>query len=294
MIDRYLIRYFLAVVDQGNFSRAAAQANVSQPTLSAGIAKLERTIGARLFDRNNKRVMLTDAGRHLLGHARTIEQSFNLAENGLAEGANARPVRLGIVATLATRAIARIFENHQLLGGGQPIEIIDGNPADLAARLDRGRLDIALTLHRPGMERFLPEPLLSEGYTMIVPERHRLAAMTIADASEFAGETMIVRRHCEALPETSRFFVDRSVRPHFALRTTSDERALAAVRSGLGVTVVPDSLVSDGMAPVRLSGFALTRRIELHYGEHATALRDTRRGIVSAIRSSLHESAGGD
>lgn len=287
MIDRYLIRYFLAVVDQGNFSRAASQVNISQPTLSAGIAKLERVLGTRLFERNNKRVMLTDAGRRLLTHARVIEQSFNLAETGLAESADVRPVRLGIITTLATNLVARILENHQMLGDGQPIEIIDANAADLTARLDRGRLDIALSLHRPGIERFQPELLLVEGYTMIVPARHRLASKTIADASEFEGETMIVRRQCEALAETSRFFVDRAVRPHFALRTTSDERALAAVRAGLGVTMVPDGLVCEGVAPVRLAGFALTRQIELHYGEHAGDLRFSHSGIVRAIRSAL-------
>ena len=50
MLDRYLLRYFLAVVDQGNFSRAAAHCNVSQPTLSVGIAKLERTLGSGPID----------------------------------------------------------------------------------------------------------------------------------------------------------------------------------------------------------------------------------------------------
>ena len=289
MIDRYLIRYFLAVVDQGNFSRAAMQVNVSQPTLSAGIAKLEHALGARLFDRNNKRVMLTDAGRRLLVHARAIEQSFNLAETGLTGSDDAKPIRLGIIHTLATGTVARILEHYQMLGSGRMIEIIDGNAADLAARLDRGRLDLALTLHRAGTERFLPEPLLSEGYTMIVPMRHQLASKTIADAGEFAGETMIVRRHCEALGETSRFFVDRSVRPHFALRTMSDERALAAVRAGIAVTMVPDSLVGDGVVPVRLAGFALTRQIELHYAEHAQELRKSDGGIVRAIRLALHE-----
>ena len=55
MIDRYLIRYFLAVVEQGNFSRAATHCNISQPTLSVGIAKLERTLGIFLFVRSNQR-----------------------------------------------------------------------------------------------------------------------------------------------------------------------------------------------------------------------------------------------
>src|SRR3546814_1920653 len=70
MIDRYLLRYFLAVVDTGSFSKAAAQANVTQPTLSVGIGKLERLIGATLFHRTSRRVHLTEAGSRLLPHAR--------------------------------------------------------------------------------------------------------------------------------------------------------------------------------------------------------------------------------
>jgi len=70
MIERYLLRYFLAVVDNGNFSRAAQQVNVAQPTLSVGIAKLEKALGVPLFERTNRRVHLTDAGAQLLAHAR--------------------------------------------------------------------------------------------------------------------------------------------------------------------------------------------------------------------------------
>src|SRR3546814_5358189 len=79
MIDRYLLRYFLAVVDTGSFSKAAAQANVTQPTLSVGIGKLERLIGATLFHRTSQRVHPTEAGSRLLPHARRIENDFNLA-----------------------------------------------------------------------------------------------------------------------------------------------------------------------------------------------------------------------
>ena len=59
MIDRYHLRYFLAVIDQGNFSRAAEACNVSQPTLSVGVAKLEKALGRPLFRRTNRRVELT-------------------------------------------------------------------------------------------------------------------------------------------------------------------------------------------------------------------------------------------
>ena len=76
MIERYLIHYFLAVMDHGNFSRAAQQCRVSQPTLSVGIAKLEGLVGHVLFHRTNRRVELTSAGAAFATHARRIEAEF--------------------------------------------------------------------------------------------------------------------------------------------------------------------------------------------------------------------------
>ena len=80
---------------------------------------------------------------------------------------------------------------------------------------------------------------------------------------DLAEETMIVRRHCEVLPETSRYFVDHGVRPRFSFRTTNDDKALALVRAGLGITVMPDSHRDPEVSRPRLSGFDLVRDIGL-------------------------------
>jgi DNA-binding transcriptional LysR family regulator len=78
-------------------------------------------------------------------------------------------------------------------------------------------------------------------------------------AEAIAGETMIVRRQCEALPLVSRFFTTRGVRPFMAARTVSDDRASAYVAAGLGITVMPYSLCVPGVAMAALAGFDLTR-----------------------------------
>src|SRR3546814_11619706 len=105
MIERYLLRYFLAVVDQGNFSRAAAHCLVSQPTLSVGIAKLEQAVGAPLFLRSNQRVELTEAGARLLTHARRIEREFNLAEMAGEKAEQAPVLRLGVLLSLDRKGV---------------------------------------------------------------------------------------------------------------------------------------------------------------------------------------------
>lgn len=261
MIDRYLLRYFLAVVDTGSFSRGAVQVNVTQPTLSVGIAKLERLCGATLFHRTSQRVHLTEAGSRLVVHARRIENDFNLAIKSVA-GEAAQIVRIGILSTIPTAMLERIAAEHRLRDDQGQIEIVEGSERDLVSRLGRGRLDLAVTILRPHME-WRCEPLRKEGYALVMPRWHRLAGAPEVRPEDLAEETMIVRRHCEALPETSRHFVEHGVRPRFSFRTTNDDKALALVRAGLGVTVMPDSYRDRDVSRPRLSGFDLTRTIGL-------------------------------
>src|ERR1700736_5801100 len=106
MIDRYLLRYFLAVIDCGSFSKAAKQLNVAQPTLSVGIGKLERLLGAPVFQRTSKRVQITDAGSRLAAHARRIESEFNLAETAVLDMRPTRELRLGVLSTFPIAHLA--------------------------------------------------------------------------------------------------------------------------------------------------------------------------------------------
>jgi DNA-binding transcriptional LysR family regulator len=260
MLSRTNLRQFLAVVDAGNFTRAALQINVAQPTLSAGIAELEKRLGAKLFARSSRRVQLTEAGNRLLAHARAIEREFHAAEQsvtGLAPPV--RAIRLGVLASVATSFLERALGAY---AGAEPVEIMEGNERELSSALAAGRLDLALTLLRPGESR-ATLGLWRESYRLALPHGHRLAAAASVAAEDVAGETMIARRSCEALAETSRFFTERGVRPPFSFRSANDDRALAMVRAGLGITVVPESFAGAGIATPRLEGFVLEREIGL-------------------------------
>lgn len=284
MIERYLLRYFLAVVDQGNFSRAAAHCLVSQPTLSVGIAKLEQAVGAALFLRSNQRVELTMAGARLVTHARRIEREFNLAELA-GESSKQTPVlRIGLLSSISGERIAHALTDGALPSDGR-IEFIPGSERELLGRLDAERIDVALTLIRPGAGRFLTQSIIEEGYAVAMADGHPLSGRAMVAAEELASETMIVRRHCEALSATSRYFVDRGVRPHFALRSTNDERVMQMVAAGLGITVMPESYRWPGMIQVTLRGFHERRNIGFLFGARAAALQGA--PMLKAIEASL-------
>lgn len=286
-MDRLLLRYFLAVVDTGSFSRAADLTRVSQPTVSAGIARLERDVGAPLFVRNNRRVELTEAGARLVEPARRIEAAFVEAQAALAETHAVTTIRLGLASTLAADFVEAIVAACRALPGVR-LELIERRAGELAALLDRGRVDLTLgPLGASEARRTLP--LFEEPYLLALWDSHPLAQAETIAAEALVDEPMLVRRQCEALPLVSQFFTARGVRPFMAARSISEERVAGYVRAGLGLTVMPQSLGAPGVALRPLAGFGLTRTVGLvlEPGDHGSGKhgRAARSGVVDAIRS---------
>lgn len=292
MIDRYLIRYFLAVVAHGNFSRAAAACHVSQPTLSIGIAKLEKELGAPLFIRSNQRVALTAGGAQFQIHARRIEREFHSAVQAMA-GQTAPPaLRIGLLTSIPGAIIAQALRRIDLGEGRASLELLGGTERELAGYLAKGRIEVALTLVQRGGERFHEQVLRREGYALAMPGQHQLAGRKSVDADELASEVMIVRRHCEALSETSRFFTEQGVRPHFAYRSTNDERVLLMVAAGLGITVMPDSYHAPDVARPKLAGFRAERVLGFAFAHHAQDLIGDPPPILQALAREMGYSTG--
>lgn len=262
MMDLYLLRYFLAVVETGSFTRAADRTFVTQPTLSAGIKKLETQVGQLLFERTNRRVFLTDAGTRFLPRAKAILHECNLALQSLDEAESTPVLRLGVLTTLSNRAVGSLLAGFREAFPQATIEITDGSEQELVNRMDDRSLDYALTLHRGESEARVIE-LSTEDYCFILPRTHKLAGREIVSASDLREEYMIVRSRCEVLSETSRYFTDNNVRPRLVYRTPNDSRAIAMVAAGLGGTVVPKSLVDDRVSASKLRGFSYCRRVAL-------------------------------
>lgn len=283
-MDWYLLRYFLAVAELGNFSRAAGQMNVTQPTLSAGIAKLEAQLGHRLFDRDKRRVSLTAAGSRFLVHAQRIAHDYETALRDISQTPQRQMLRIGILSTIPTTLIETIVTQHKRQDGCEDLEIVEGNERELKARLEDDALDLALTILRPGTERFLKESLYWEDYVLVVSRHHRLAQAERVNGEDLAQDAMIIRRHCEALGPTSRYFTQRGVRPSFGLKTTNDDRALALVRAGLGVTVMPETFLSPNIKQIRLVDFGLRREIGIVLSVRGEAVSAQRSLFAGTIR----------
>ncbi|MBC7493164.1 MAG: LysR family transcriptional regulator [Novosphingobium sp.] len=270
MIKRTHVRQFLAVVDAGTFTAAAARLGVTQPTLSLGVAELERLTGALLFVREKRRVRLTEAGARFLALARRAEREFRGLDQfeGAFAALPAPLLRMGTIRSVASGTLRAIIAK---LAPHFRIDLIEGTDAELRAALDAGRIELALTLHRDGHrdghrngQASGHVPVLpAEPYLLMVAQDHRLAASTRIAPEDIAGETMIARRSCEILRETSQFFTARGIRPPFALRSDNDERCLTLVAAGAGVTTAPASLAVPGIVGIKLDGYDFVRRLGL-------------------------------
>ncbi len=260
-MELYLLRYFLSLVETGSFTRAAQACLITQPTLSAGIKRLEDQLGVALFVRSNKRVFLTAAASRFLPRAKAILHEVNMASAEIAETSQGNVLRLGVLQTLPAALVAGLLSAFTTQRPDIRFDLVDGTEQELLNRLDERGIDYALSLRRVEDDTSLP--LFAEGYGLVLSRRHRLAGQSVIAGEDLAAEAMIVRSRCEVLSETSRHFTDRNVRPPLVYRTAQDERALAMVGAGLGVTVMPDSYKASDVARARLKGFDPRRTVAL-------------------------------
>jgi DNA-binding transcriptional LysR family regulator len=272
------IRYFLAVAETGNFTEAAERCNVTQPTLSAGVARLEEEIGARLFDRG-RRSGLSAAGQRLLPHARAMVEAWRLARAEQRSSRRTRLVRIAIASTVPVASALHWLASAQ----GQAafdLEVSEGTAEAVAERWRRGRCDVALFPSRAQVPTTNATALWREPYLLAAAASHLVATRDRWSIKDLADTPFILRAACEAHDEATRLVAAEGVRPRAVLRSADEERCAAAVLAGLGVSLMPRSLLRPGMASAEIREVALERRVVLGWredldGELLAALRDT-------------------
>ncbi len=270
MFELYQLRYFLAVVETGSFTKAAERVNVTQPTLSAGIKKLEQQLDVDLFQRSSRRVFLTEAGTKFVKRAKSILYECNQAQVELSAVVAPSVLRLGVLRTVPAKLVGRLLADYRRHDATVIIELFEGTEQEIQNRLDEGSIDLAITITR-GQEadgNSQPIILLEEPYLLALSATHPLAGFDQVEVQDLAQDSMVVRSRCEILSETSRFFTDANVRPRLAFRTEQDERAMQMVAAGLGVTVVPASYRVEGVVKRVLTNFHYRRNVGLKRSPH--------------------------
>lgn len=272
------IRYFLHVAETGSFTAAAERCRVTQPTLSAGIGRLEEEIGARLFDRS-RRAALTPAGQKLMPHARAMVEAWQAARAEQRSSRQQRLLRVAIGSTLPIQAAMRWLATAQRRLAFD-VEISEGAAAAVMERWRRGRCDIALFPTREAIASDNATTILREAYVLAASTEHRAATRDRWAAADLSETPFILRADCEAHDEAQRLLLAAGARPRAVLRSANEERCAAAVLASLGVAFMPRSLLRPGMAAAEIREIALERRVILAWRDDAdpeivAAIRDT-------------------
>lgn len=258
------LRYLVAVAEHRHFGRAAEACDISQPTLSSQIRKLEQELGVTLLERTNKRVNLTPVGGQILVHARAA-----LAEAGQME-AVARAARdplvgalkLGAIPTLAPYLMPLILEPLRRDYPGLTIELWEDQTRSLIDALRNHRIDAALLATAADSPEITELALFDEPLLAALPRTHRLAGAEWVSEQAIAGELLVLADgHClatHALAACGGKSATGRNRLQGAMQAASLETLVNLVAAGYGATLIPalaaESLSQRGIVLRPLSG----------------------------------------
>ena len=171
------LEYFVALADALSFRRAAESCHVTQPALSTQLQTLEQLLGARLFERDRRRVLITEAGRQLLDRARAaLAQVDGLVEAAsLASDALQGTLRLGVIPTVAPyvlpAALRQVSQRHPQLR----LLLREGETARLVELLHAGQLDLLLLALEANVDGLAVARLYTDPFVLLAPRQHPLA-----------------------------------------------------------------------------------------------------------------------
>jgi LysR family transcriptional regulator, hydrogen peroxide-inducible genes activator len=243
-MEMHQIRYFLAVADQLNFTKAAERCNVSQPSLTRAIKLLEEELGGPLFHRERANTHLSELGKMVKPHLQQIYDESHQAKRVAKDfaGLKKSTLKLGIMCTIAPDQIIDLIGSIQRNHPGVELQLGDANAWDLQERLIEGALEVAIYCI-PGQEpdpRLHVMPLFREQIVIAINPAHRLAKQKAIRVKDLDGECYIHRMNCEFAGYADKTFQEQQVTCKPVYWSDRDDWTLAMIASGLGWGFMPE------------------------------------------------------
>jgi len=238
------IRYFVAVANSGQFSRAARDLNVSQSALTTAVRQLEAVVGNALFDRGAGGVALTHEGNIFMDHAKRILTALDEAVRSPArrrEDVRGR-VRLAMTYTVAGYYIPPFIEQFSRIFPGVELQLTEAPRGAIEDGLVSRTFDVAvlLTSNIIDQEGLAFETLLRSRRRLWLSARHPLFEQPVVSLADVSRHPYIMLTVDEASNTAQRYWNKTSYRPNTILRTASVEAVRSMVASGMGITILSD------------------------------------------------------
>jgi LysR family transcriptional regulator, benzoate and cis,cis-muconate-responsive activator of ben and cat genes len=254
------LRYFVAVAEEGNISRAANKMFLTQPALSRQIKALEEEIGQCLLERQAHSIRLTLIGEALLREARELLQHADQMLKRVRAAGRGLRLHVGYGPSLAAGLLSVAVESFTQRHPNAHVELLDLSTTEMLAGLESDRLDVALCVGRQRQTRGLKwTPLVRAPWRLAVSRNHPLAQRSQVTPAEVAGESLLVysqRDYPEYWEAITVWLRGHGQRPRFAGEYDGAEDLMAAVESGLGVAVVTTQMARLFPDRVRLINLA--------------------------------------
>ena len=265
-MEMHQVRYFLAVSELRNFTRAAEACSVAQPSLTKAIKKLEEELGGELFHRERNKTHLTELGNLMKPHLETIFAASEAAKadaNGF-KSLEQAVVNLGVMSTIGPAQMVDFFARLRQEIPTLDLNIHEAPGQDLVAMLTDGEIDVGL-IGLPALpDRLRAIPLYSERYTVAFAKGHRFERLNAVPVEALDGADYLKRIHCEF----SDHFEELGGEPRFTVKVRySSERedwVQALVLAGLGCSIMPEFLPAlPGIATRPVAEPEVSRTISL-------------------------------
>ena len=242
------LRYIIAVAREQHFGRAARACNVSQPTLSVAIKKLEDELGVSIFERSSNEIRLSPIGERIVEQAQqTLEAAENIrqiAQHG--KNQLAGPLRIGAIHTIGPYLYPELIPLLRSAAPEMPLIVEENYTAVLTDKLKTGELDVII-IALPYVEHgIVTQPLYEEPFVVLLPASHPLSARKSIKGELLGDENVLLlgQGHCfrdhvlEACPACAPKSGQQGSLQH-AVEGSSLETIRHMVVTGLGVTVLP-------------------------------------------------------
>lgn len=265
------LRSFVEVARLGNFTRAAAQLHLAQPSLSRQIATLEQDLGTELFHRSRAGSTLTVAGESLLPLARRMLADAETVRRELDEiaGLQRGRVRIGATPTLCISLVAEVLSTFCAAHPTIELHLSEQGSRRLLDQLAGGELDLAVITSSVATvdERFTITPLLVE--ELVVISSRSAPALTTRETMELADVArlpqIVFSPTYDLRSTTDAAFHTAGLTPDVVIEGAEMDAVLRFVERGIGVAIVPAVVLIDrpGLRSVRLSNPRLTRTVSI-------------------------------
>ncbi len=267
-MEMHQVRYFLAVSRALNFTRAAEECNVSQPSLTRAIKQLEGEFGGDLFRRERPQAILTELGERMLP---LLNQCY---ESAVSARELALSIKKGEVASLRI-ALSHTFDLSLLMPHLNELRrryerldcrLLRGTAPEVLSYLKSGdaELGVASDLGE-GWDRLDTWPLFTEDFVLLVNSQHRLADRSSVELHDLRQERLLLRTYCEQAEAGAALLRKVGIDVDHCYQITSEGDLLSMLASDLGVAIVPRSASGPGsLARLPLNGFELDRSVHLY------------------------------